>query len=392
MEHRIFQNLKAIVIHNLVFDSYYGPENALIDFLRERKSATVLYIQHPSPQVHMGLLSSKKLYCRGALRSATKTPLLRTRDPRLHIIYDSITTLFLVLSTKVRFHVFIGCEGSKVMIGLVLRKLGFVKDVVYLSHSYFQFSNATNSKLIRRLDEYCVRSVDFVWNLSRRLTKIREKQGLPREKNVWVPVGVHRTEIRLPASPPESDGVKRIVYAGALSQGKGIELIIKAFPSILRKVPKTELTIIGGGFLEKRLRKASRELGIERHVKFLGYVKYQKLMSLLPRCHIGLALYEPCLDNTAWTTDPLKPKLYMACGLPVIITDFPETASEVKEGGAGLVIRYDSGELTQAVIRLLTDVELFKRCSENAVRVAREYEWSKIFDNAFRKLFGDMKE
>lgn len=387
MKSKIFQNLKAVVVHNIAFESYYGPECALLDFLKKEKAARLLYIQHPLPPHYKDLASRARLYEGGKLRSIIKTPLPRIRGLWLLVTYNAVATLLFVLSMKSRFDTFIGSDGRNVFVGLILRKLGFVRVVVYLSHSYGEFSNPIINALVHRLDGYCTRSADFVWNLSRRLTKIRETQGVSKERNVWLPVGIHYEEIRSPAKPPKLNETKKLVYIGILTPGKGIELIIEAMPTILSRVSKVELMIIGGGPLEEELKEACRRSSLESHVKFLSYMEYSKLMKFLPECHVGLAPYEPTLDSTALTTDPLKPKLYMACGLPVIITGFPETSSEVIESGAGLVIRYDKDELAEAVVRLLRDTELFKRCSENAVKVAYRYEWSKIFDRAFRKIF-----
>jgi glycosyltransferase involved in cell wall biosynthesis len=156
-------------------------------------------------------------------------------------------------------------------------------------------------------------------------------------------------------------------------------------PTILNSVPNVELIIIGGGPLMGELKETRRTLGLESQVKFLGYMKYSNVMRFLSDCHIGLAPYSTS-DKTSLTTDPLKPKLYMACALPVIITNLSEIASEIAESEAGLVVRYDKDELAEVAVKLLTDVELFKKCSKNALKVACRYEWNNIFDKAFNRI------
>jgi glycosyltransferase involved in cell wall biosynthesis len=387
MNSTLFQNLETVVVHNIAFESYYGPEPALLDFLRKENVARLLYIQHPLPPFYTDLASRAKLYRGDKIRRIIKAPPLWVKDLRLLVIYNALATLFLVLSMKTRFHVFIGSDGRNALIGLILRKLRFVKITVYLSHSYGESSNPITNALAHFLDIYCARSTDFVWNLSGKLTKIREKQQVLDERNLWVPVGIHYEEIRSPVKPPKLNETKKIVYVGVLTTGKGVEMVIEAMPMILNRVPKTELLIVGGGQLEKPLKETCHRLNLESHVKFLGYMEYQSLMKFLPKCHVGLAMYKPSPDNTAYTTDPLKSKLYMASGLPVIMTDFLETASEVRESEAGLVIPYDRHEFTEAVVKLLTDTELFRRYSENAIKVANKYQWDNIFSKVFSKIF-----
>jgi glycosyltransferase involved in cell wall biosynthesis len=377
----MFQTLRVVVTNDASNPEYYGPEQALIGYLEKKGVASLLYINHLSYEV---LISEARYYEANKLKNITKLSLPFVGNYWLTAIYRFISTFFFVLNIKRRFDIYIGTRGLNALVGLILKKMRRVETVVYLSH----ISNESSSFIIRALDSYCIHSVDLVWNLSRRLTKIMEEQGILRERNIWVPVGVHLEEIRNPIAPPTLNDVKRLVYLGILSPGKGVELIIEALPLVLQRVSNVELIIIGGGPLEDLLKKSVNRLGLGNNVNFLGYMEYHQLVEFLPKCHLGLAPYEPISDNTAWTTDPLKPKLYMSCGLPVIITDFPETVSEVRESEAGLVIRYDKDDLAEAMVMLLTDNELFKRCSENAIKVAHKYEWGKIFDNAFQKIFG----
>lgn len=387
MESKLLRNLEIVLVHNVAFNAYYGPERALLDWFEKVKVARLLYVQHPLPPFYTDLASRSDLYSGGRLADTVRAPSPVIKRMLALVVYNAILTIYFVLSGKRRFHVFVGSDGRNALAGLILRELGFVKIVVYLSHSYGEFSNPLTNIVVHWLDRYCARSADFVWNLSRRLTKIREKQGVSNERNVWVPVGIHHDEIQSPVSPPESNQTGKLVFVGVLSPGKGVELIVRALPIILRSVPKIELTIIGEGPLRERLEETCSKLGLQDHIKFLGYMQYDRLMRLLPKHHVGLAVYEPRADSTTLTTDPLKPKLYMACGLPVVITDFPETALEIKQNEAGLVIQYDSDELAVGVVRLLTDVKLFRKCSRNAIKLARRYEWSKIFDKAFLRVF-----
>lgn len=375
-----------IVVQNLAFPSYYGPEPALVDFLL-KQNRMLLYIQHPVPPVFKNLSSRSNLFKSGK-REIRFAPYFSISDMRLLMVYNAIVTFFLVLLSKNRFSVFIGSDGRNALLGVLLKKMGFVKTTIYLTHSCIgKNSYSIRGILERFLDQYCSKSVDFVWNLSKKLTKIREFYGLVKEKNIWVPVGVNQEDIKKPVVFPHCNDKKRIIFVGVLSPGKGIELVIQALPLIMKTIKNVEVIIVGGGPLEKKLKSTCKELDVEENVIFKGYLEYNKLMEFLPLCHVGVATYEPNSSNTAFTTDPLKPKLYMASGLPVIITDFPETAIEIRKSGAGLVIKYDKLELANAIIKLLSDAKLFECCSSNAICVARKYEWNNIFKNALSVVF-----
>ena len=54
--------------------------------------------------------------------------------------------------------------------------------------------------------------------------------------------------------------------------------------------------------------------------------------------------------------------MYLACGLPVVITRVPPIAGEIEENNAGLAIDYSKEELVNAVLRLLSDEKLYLEC------------------------------
>ncbi|MDD5731129.1 MAG: glycosyl transferase, partial [Candidatus Omnitrophica bacterium] len=109
---------------------------------------------------------------------------------------------------------------------------------------------------------------------------------------------------------------------------------------------------------------------------------HKEVETLLSACAIGLALYEPDPQSLTWYTDPSKPKQYMPFGLPVIITDVPWIAQEVKAKGLGLVSEYKKESFVKAAVKLLTDDKFYRECRENAIEFASNLEWGNIFENA----------
>jgi len=230
LKQEIFQTLKVVVVHNVSNIAYYGPEPALIKYLKKRNIASLLYVQHSN----YGDLASRAKYFETHVERIIKLFSPRSRNHWLQTtIYNVFSTFFFVLNTNVRFNLYIGSGELNALIGLVLKKMGRVETVVYLSHSY-----GKSNPIITALVLYCVRSVDFVWSLSHRLVRIWQKQGVSEEANIWVPVGVHFENLHYAVNPPTQNSIKRLVYVGVLNPNKGVELIIEAMPIILRKIPK----------------------------------------------------------------------------------------------------------------------------------------------------------
>ncbi|MDF5714306.1 MAG: glycosyltransferase family 4 protein [Rhizonema sp. NSF051] len=75
-----------------------------------------------------------------------------------------------------------------------------------------------------------------------------------------------------------SEDVKTILYVGRIDKEKGLEILLKAFALLRETNANTQLLIAGkpliqGEEYKQSLEKLVIELGIENHVKFLGYVK-----------------------------------------------------------------------------------------------------------------------
>ena len=87
---------------------------------------------------------------------------------------------------------------------------------------------------------------------------------------------------------------KIILMASRLEKEKNIELAIRAFAEVLKKLPKTGLVIVGEGREETKLKKLSARLGIENSVIFGSWANKETIASYYKTADIFLntSLYE----------------------------------------------------------------------------------------------------
>ena len=96
------------------------------------------------------------------------------------------------------------------------------------------------------------------------------------------------------------------------------------------------MVFIGGGGLRKCSKIAHIELGIADRVSFTGFVSSdEEVYRILSGCGLALATYPPDDATYKRYCDPGKVKIYLACGLPVLITNVPAVACEIAARGAG---------------------------------------------------------
>lgn len=75
-----------------------------------------------------------------------------------------------------------------------------------------------------------------------------------------------------------------IIYAGRLTPGKGVDILMKAIPKVLHENPHLSFLLYGNGFLLKKLTHFAQEHNLLNNVIFKKYVKHEQLIK-----QIGLA-------------------------------------------------------------------------------------------------------
>ncbi|MCX5713517.1 MAG: glycosyltransferase [Candidatus Omnitrophica bacterium] len=299
---------------------------------------------------------------------------------------DIISTLTFSFGLRGSFDIFIGVESLNTIIGILLRRIRLVRTVIYynLDYAEVRFKNRALNYIFHALDIFAVRHADYTWNLAEGIIDARNKRGVLNKKirpPLLVPIGIDLSAIK----PLDIEQIERntLVYLGILAPMQGVQLIVEALPEILKSMPDVKLIIIGSGQLEETLKLVVAKNDLAKHVTFTGIITNEEANSILCSCALGIAPYFPDPNSAMRGSDPTKPKMYLACGLPVIITRVPPIARLIEENKAGLVIGYSKEELVGAVLRLLSDEKLYLECRKNALEVAKQFDWINIMNNAF---------
>src|SRR3989344_682092 len=240
-------------------------------------------------------------------------------------------------------------QNLKTFVGIILREIGIVKKVIYQSIDYYptRFENKFFNWFYYQLDKFCVRFSDETWNLNSAMVDARErKMKMNRRiynKQYTVPgvVWFYKTR-RLPFA---NINTKKIVYRGSLIEFMGVDLVIRAMPYILKKIPQAKLEIIGGGKEKNNFKYLAHNLGISKNVIFhkwktKGWIKdRKKLEKVLSDGALGVATFNTdILDEKVRNSDPGKIKDYMLFGMPIITTNAISYSEEIIKNKCGFVV------------------------------------------------------
>lgn len=367
---------------------YYttGPGQELHEWLKSQGIEESLLIEHPFP---FSARDSTRVETFRAGHGATERQVKRRRWPMfVRYALDFVRTLCLVLSFRGQWDVYVGNGCFDTLPGLVLKLLGKVRLVVLYTIDYAP--NAAGSRLYawayRRMDRLCCYHTDAIWDLSHRMLEARVRDGVIRSRCAhveWVPHGSHTRTLR-PLLPARASP-QRLAFLGHIQEKSGVQLIVETMPEAMKEFTDLSLDVLGDGPYRPCLEALVVQLGLSSRVRFHGYIQdHREAERILSECGIGLALYNPEISDFSSLADPGKPKIYLACGLPVVIVDVPEVAEIIEQRGAGKKITYKPAALLAAVREIIRRHDEFRA---NALKLADEFDWDAIFSRAWSNSF-----
>ena len=161
---------------------------------------------------------------------------------------------------------------------------------------------------------------------------------------------------------------RTILYVGAVSRSKGVEVLIRAFAQIKARVPDAKLLIGGKSSVDQpMLESLAQSLGVT-DLSFEGYIpeadlakRYRETTVMVFPSHYGFGL--STLEA-------------MACGTPVVgvrALDAPEFFAD-----AGILAEPNSVEsLADCLSRVLIDPELQRDLSQRSIARASLFSWAR---------------
>lgn len=378
-----------------------GPSQDLLAYLKPR-AKRVVFVQQPDP-VSEDLQPKALCYEKGVLTKELSFPMfwfpMKTgrreiaSTPLMYLLFklrDFFATFYFSFKLKDKFDVCVAVESLNALTAIWLRRFRRCQTVVYdmIDYSPERFSNKTLNRLFHWLDRRAVYQSDFVWNQTKQISEKRFASGYVREKcapQLVKPTGVLPHKIR--QLPLEEIDRHQLVYMGSLLKRDGVELLLRAFKEVVEQVPAAKLVLIGEGEQRPLLETFVQESGLQKQCQFLGIIEDEaRLEDILVHSAVGLAPYSDEKGSVKIFNDVSKPKVYLSCGLPVIITRVPAVANEIEAYGAGIAVEYQKEALARAMVKLLKEESLFQSARQNALKMANDFSWDQIFNRLLEPI------
>jgi glycosyltransferase involved in cell wall biosynthesis len=377
---------KGFIVVTHTYTASIGDD--LVAYLDKRYSR-ILYIWHDfadSP--------NRRSFCEEhqngvIIKSWVSRDYRNTPEP-IVILKEFIFALFSILRTGKRWDVSIGISGFDALPGVILKNFLKVNKTVFWTGDFVprsRFEAGWKNLIYFQENRFVLKRCDYIWNISPRIEKLREKIYGIKSKRIQriVPIGVWTNRrVKLPI---ENIHKHRVLFVGHLLEKQGVQLVLKSIPEIKKTILDFEFLVVGKGNYEQTLKNLAKELDIENYVRFAGYVKDEEMEQLASSSACAVAPYDMRTDTWTRYADPGKIKNYLASGLPVILTNVPYNASEIQQRRCGIVIKYDADDLAKAVITLFSNDSLLEEYRNNAFEYSKQFDWNNILDGAIAGVF-----
>ena len=202
-------------------------------------------------------------------------------------------------------------------------------------------------RLTRKMESHVVARAGAVTTICQGLRSDLIERGISEEKITVIPNAVNIEQFSLCQgrdSQLEQEFQlqdKLIVgFLGSFYGYEGLDLIVKAMPKMLEKIPNLMFLLVGGGPQEANLKQLIEQLGLQQNVILTGRVPHEvvdKYYSL-----VDLLLYPRKSKRITELVTPLKPLEAMAQGKLVLASDVGGHKELIEDGKNGWLFDSDN--------------------------------------------------
>lgn len=359
------------------------PDDDLTSYLNQQQYAAVLHICHSFIDAP-DRKSYYRLYQAGQLVKEHFSYDYKGLPEPLLYLKELIYTFMWTWQHDRKWDTYIGMDGLCVLFGNILRSLGKVKKTIFWAIDFVpeaRFGSKLKNWIYHTINTHGYEQSDEMWDLSPRMAEARLKylnfpESKYRERRL-VPYGSWTDRIQRYSWKDAKQ--HQLVFMGILLEKQGVQLVLQAIPDIVKQLPDFHFLIIGGGPYRDTLEQLAAQLGVLKYCTFTGKIPdHQDLERRIAESGLAVAPYIAELDTWTYYADPGKVKTYLACGVPVVLTDLPWNAQAIAKEGAGVIVKEEPAEIADAVIKIMKSQQA-DRYRQRAAKFAESYSYQQLF-------------
>lgn len=313
-------------------------------------------------------------------------------DKWLKSILFIILTPLKILSLKFSFKIdLVYCDDSLpfyAYLTKMITKLPTIMRLGDLQTAYVFHNDSTFSRMIYKilnyLEVYTWKKMDKIITISGSFKNFLKNNGIISEK-----VSIVEESIDIDNFHKEFNGnivrekfnlgnAPVAMFHGLISKIKGVDILLKSVPYVLKEFPDFKIIIVGDGPYLKKLKRLSIELNISHSVIFTGWVSLDDIPYYIASCDIGIPIRNINLGNNFVVTTAFLQ--YSILKKPVVVSDLEAFKATLEYNPEQLIFSLNEPvSLSKSIIFLLRNKEKSKLIAENNFKMVQErYDAKKI--------------
>ena len=216
--------------------------------------------------------------------------------------------------------------------------------------------------------------------------------GIPMHKITLIPHGIEIPHETLIESKRTSKR-KILLFVGRLTPQRNLEFLLQAFKLIIEKEPKVRLIIVGEELpshyvkselgYKIRLVRLCEEMGILDNIIFTGWINDDELCKAYGSCDVFV--YTSLYDNFGYALAEAA-----SFGKPIISTRVGIAPDLIGSDEGGILVEHnDIIGLKDAVLKILSDDDLYRSMEETIIKRVRKYSLDAMVEQ-YEKLFEEL--
>ena len=178
----------------------------------------------------------------------------------------------------------------------------------------------------------------------------------------------------------KTNGKKVILTISRLTEQKGHDMVMKALPLLMEKLPSIVYFVVGKGPEKKRLMALSRRLGLQDEIFFVEDVRDEDLPRFYNLCDLFIMPNRVADESRSQEGFGMVFIEANACGKPVIGGNTGGAVDAIIDGETGFLVNpTDEYEIAKKMFQLLEDSKLaLELGGKGCLRARQEFGWKAI--------------
>ena len=357
------------------------PDDDLVIYLNREKFDNVMHIIHDFSDAPTRT-SSCRWYKLGVLYQEYSSRDYSKFPEFFLYVKEFIFTAYWVIKSKTSWTVSISMDGLCNIFCLFFRLLHKVDRTVYWAVDFVpksRFKSIFKNYFYHFVNKIGYKNADEMWDLSPRMAQAREAY-----------LGIHESEYKSHKVVPYGVWAERItrfnygdcekytlVFMGHLLEKQGVQYVISMISKLRNAIPNFNFKIIGDGSYKQELVNLAKKLNVFEYCTFTGKIENDvDLENEIAKSCVAIAPYIRELDTWTYYADPGKLKKYIACGVPVLVTDVPWNAQIISERRCGVIINYK--DFVKELLFLMS-AAINSDYRNNCVEFSKSFDYNTIF-------------